>query len=289
MENDGIAPRSRPVLRLVWLLLVAFVIIVAVVQVHINNVRRGDAQQYQSAFQKMRAADRALTARLRTDLDRWIKRHRTYPPIERIGEITGPGLRPTPQGGEGLVFVDSMTGAQVSLWVTDGQWTSVLDTFPTRSPSRPEHSRWLAIFTDLRRAAYIGAYCWWGLMFLFFFMMRSGRERRSMARLMFGIAVASTFLACLGPNYWMAWDEFFDEDAPGLGWVSILLSVACLFAARRKHRPDPTPRCIDCGYNLTGNTSGVCPECGRAVPPPAAVTEPAVRPAGLFADGPLIH
>lgn len=23
--------------------------------------------------------------------------------------------------------------------------------------------------------------------------------------------------------------------------------------------------CIHCGYNLTGNTSGVCPECGRTV------------------------
>ncbi len=24
----------------------------------------------------------------------------------------------------------------------------------------------------------------------------------------------------------------------------------------------PGPRCASCGYNLTGNTSGVCPECG---------------------------
>jgi len=25
-------------------------------------------------------------------------------------------------------------------------------------------------------------------------------------------------------------------------------------------------RCSTCGYNLTGNTSGVCPECGTAIP-----------------------
>ena len=24
--------------------------------------------------------------------------------------------------------------------------------------------------------------------------------------------------------------------------------------------------CVHCGYNLTGNTSGVCPECGEALP-----------------------
>jgi rRNA maturation endonuclease Nob1 len=25
-------------------------------------------------------------------------------------------------------------------------------------------------------------------------------------------------------------------------------------------------RCAGCGYNLTGNTTGVCPECGAAMP-----------------------
>jgi hypothetical protein len=34
------------------------------------------------------------------------------------------------------------------------------------------------------------------------------------------------------------------------------------FAQRRK-RPHGT--CRTCGYNLTGNVSGVCPECGKAV------------------------
>ncbi|HXE55512.1 MAG TPA: hypothetical protein VN541_20985 [Tepidisphaeraceae bacterium] len=27
--------------------------------------------------------------------------------------------------------------------------------------------------------------------------------------------------------------------------------------------------CRECGYNLTGNTSGVCPECGAVIAPPA--------------------
>ncbi len=29
--------------------------------------------------------------------------------------------------------------------------------------------------------------------------------------------------------------------------------------------------CINCGYNLTGNVSGVCPECGENVIPPIAI------------------
>ncbi|MCP4251307.1 MAG: hypothetical protein GY778_30090 [bacterium] len=35
--------------------------------------------------------------------------------------------------------------------------------------------------------------------------------------------------------------------------------VAVLVATRRKPRPG---RCDQCGYDLTGNVSGRCPECG---------------------------
>lgn len=31
-------------------------------------------------------------------------------------------------------------------------------------------------------------------------------------------------------------------------------------------RPDSHPRCTRCRYDLTGNASGTCPECGTAVP-----------------------
>jgi predicted amidophosphoribosyltransferase len=44
------------------------------------------------------------------------------------------------------------------------------------------------------------------------------------------------------------------------------------------------PECASCGYNLTGNQSGICPECGTRVPyalwrrryppPPEAELEP---------------
>ena len=54
-----------------------------------------------------------------------------------------------------------------------------------------------------------------------------------------------------------------------------LWAITCLFAtlptlntlltlARKLHRGKG--RCTACGYNLTGNTSGTCPECGTPVP-----------------------
>jgi len=36
--------------------------------------------------------------------------------------------------------------------------------------------------------------------------------------------------------------------------------------------------CRGCGYDLTGNTSGVCPECGEAKPPPALVQNTGMKP-----------
>jgi hypothetical protein len=34
-----------------------------------------------------------------------------------------------------------------------------------------------------------------------------------------------------------------------------------------KYSP-PAGFCVKCGYNLTGNVSGICPECGQPIEPP---------------------
>ena len=36
----------------------------------------------------------------------------------------------------------------------------------------------------------------------------------------------------------------------------------------RRHRRRKRGQCVGCGYNLTGNVTGVCPECGTEVRPP---------------------
>jgi len=37
------------------------------------------------------------------------------------------------------------------------------------------------------------------------------------------------------------------------------------FIKHRKHGSPSSTQCAACGYNLTGNTSGVCPECGAPI------------------------
>ena len=73
----------------------------------------------------------------------------------------------------------------------------------------------------------------------------------------------------------------------GMGFASVLLdvlllvvAVATLHVASRagayltdRFFPNPEARrrrglCAACGYNLRGNLSGVCPECGTPTTPP---------------------
>ena len=64
-----------------------------------------------------------------------------------------------------------------------------------------------------------------------------------------------------------------------LGWLAtgirvtllavFLLSVLVLFRFRSQWDREQRAKrnlCISCGYDLTANTSGVCPECGTPVP-----------------------
>ena len=56
-------------------------------------------------------------------------------------------------------------------------------------------------------------------------------------------------------------------------WLPFILFGTCLTIAfmhgplRRRHRRK-RGECIKCGYNLTGNVSGICPECGTRIEQP---------------------
>jgi len=47
--------------------------------------------------------------------------------------------------------------------------------------------------------------------------------------------------------------------------VPILLFAIVSTILWRRDRYIPPGHCVRCGYNLTGNTSGVCPECGSVI------------------------
>jgi hypothetical protein len=70
---------------------------------------------------------------------------------------------------------------------------------------------------------------------------------------------------------WSRWVPYIDAgptliDARVPLWMPLLLvaaPTACLcWLDRRRIRPG---HCMECGYDLTGNVSGVCPECGERI------------------------
>ena len=49
-------------------------------------------------------------------------------------------------------------------------------------------------------------------------------------------------------------------------WIPlVVVAIPTGFLWRRERRRTPPGHCPHCRYNLTGNVSGVCPECGRKV------------------------
>ena len=52
-------------------------------------------------------------------------------------------------------------------------------------------------------------------------------------------------------------------------WVFLLgvsAATGCVYWMNWRNRPPPKGSCPGCGYNLTGNESGKCPECSTPVP-----------------------
>jgi predicted RNA-binding Zn-ribbon protein involved in translation (DUF1610 family) len=79
-------------------------------------------------------------------------------------------------------------------------------------------------------------------------------------------------------NGWHGFEWKFSPPDPYRSGMSLLLpcwALAAMFsvlpavwAIRHLRRSRLPGLCATCGYNLTGNTSGVCPECGREIRTP---------------------
>jgi predicted amidophosphoribosyltransferase len=55
-------------------------------------------------------------------------------------------------------------------------------------------------------------------------------------------------------------------------WLPLLFfAIPATWLYWRDRRHIPPGHCQSCGYNLTGNVSGICPECGKPCPAEAGV------------------
>lgn len=60
------------------------------------------------------------------------------------------------------------------------------------------------------------------------------------------------------------WVIIGSATALGVLLAPQVLSIPGAIVAQRRRKRG---QCLSCGYNLTGNASGVCPECGRKIKP----------------------
>jgi hypothetical protein len=68
-----------------------------------------------------------------------------------------------------------------------------------------------------------------------------------------------------GPNEPLFVAAIVREYAVRLWLICIVMALPLLFFWWLDRRHIPPHCCQSCGYDLTGNTSGVCPECGQAL------------------------
>ncbi|MBN8645360.1 MAG: hypothetical protein J0L61_09005 [Planctomycetes bacterium] len=54
--------------------------------------------------------------------------------------------------------------------------------------------------------------------------------------------------------------------AMGVGGLTVSGSIVWLMVRTLREPDDPAVRCETCGYDLRGNVSALCPECGAACP-----------------------
>jgi hypothetical protein len=132
---------------------------------------------------------------------------------------------------------------------------------------------------DPNQGLYGGVRIAWGIVGLCLyavfarFLLSLARRRRaqpihgSVRVVAIAIICASLFFFGLA-NGW-SWEDFRDSASPWFAPIMGGISLIMLWLACKPSATDSTPRCERCGYNLTANTSGICPECGQAIATPA--------------------
>ena len=101
--------------------------------------------------------------------------------------------------------------------------------------------------------------------------IRKAWSRRRDLRVAGALAVFTAVFAinCLTSLAISLWDMAAQGDFSALrpGWrIATLMTAVLLTMLTWEPRPPAAlaPECKGCGYDLTGNVSGCCPECGRA-------------------------
>jgi hypothetical protein len=160
----------------------------------------------------------------------------------------------TSRSREQRIFTDPQTGAQVRLYLLGERWQiSAPITRTVAPPSMP------TAISTLRHGLVVAIFVIWIGLMVFRPSLRLQRQVWGNGLLaVVVIAIVATALQERQPppGSWR-----LEQASILFCLVALILSISFLMAAYAKVKADH-PVCGWCGYNLTGNRSGVCPECG---------------------------
>jgi len=284
---------ARRQLRYAWAAVIALSLILVVAISYCEKVfrdnlaayhaaQRANSDKWTAALQQLvtEARDNPLLLNIQDGDTPSRLRHRNR---DELAESLFPGQPPTDLPGSSSSAVrwsDPKRDMVIEFeFGPDGTWRAYdpimprIDTPPTlpwllrgRAVIEPYRRLWVGWLTPFT----IGPMLWIALVFTSMFW------RRAAYPLAHGHA-AVAWLCFIGwllnPNYSLTVHGI--SSNPMLMWGVLMVITSCVMlsvVAARTPARDPS-RCSACGYDLTGNVSGVCPECGLSI------TEPAPEPA----------
>jgi hypothetical protein len=196
-----------------------------------------------------------------------------------VGLMPGIALRSWKVGVRGALWgcladfgVSAIWMAFGPSWDPRGKYSVALSAFlpPLRMVVNPGRGDTMAFFP--------GLLLWWAAIYIAWAILWSPRP--SFGRVVKIVAVGQAAVLCAATFLWMVvpWDEWTGTtyelrgiESPLVFLIVFLTTMpwcSLVVAGLLKRTPEPMRdplMCRECRYNLTGNVSGVCPECGTRI------------------------
>jgi hypothetical protein len=211
--------------------------------------------------------------------------------IAYLKQYTAPGPHPdlpTPEefskslaGGRELirrserdwVYRDPLGGAQgFGLGSPiDAQYMPMLEATLKRFPYN--NNQHVPPYRPVERVRFIRAFFPWSFFIVWAILLMwalstarlvSGQRRVVYGQWLIGLCLVMLFVPMLDPLHIVVTQFIWG--------IIAAIATGALYAicAMIPDKPDTAPRCVTCRYNLTGNVSAICPECGTPIAPTMA-------------------
>ncbi|HYO11257.1 MAG TPA: hypothetical protein VER17_19995 [Tepidisphaeraceae bacterium] len=286
------ARRRRAVLSCAW---IVFLVGCALLSGWKARQNRAVAKQYRDYNAALNAAARSIEAQavFVPDLyyqlhNAWSKRTGPQPTTRVVEQRLNDGqpftLMPGPRGGMIAHWIQPTSGVKWTLFFDGGTWSRFErgSTAPTPPPFPPPPAGYAEVEFLRRQIHERGPWAWLALAALAVGLIVATVPRRRRwlraaallpAHLMMAVGILCALALLLPPfgEYvlpFYAKRDFTRDLLARCGMIAIG-GAAVWRLARGPRVRRHGGRCAECGYDLTGNQSGVCPECGTPARPPA--------------------